>query len=108
MPGSVLCLKPCVPAQALPLQADNPDGSSYLWDFGDGWTVTTPGPSVNYMYNDTGCFDVTLTISNDGCMADSTIADAICIWGAGRRFHHRTGLRHSLRSVVHQPIPIRR
>jgi PKD repeat protein len=63
------------------LQADNPDGSSYLWDFGDGWTVTTPGPSVNYMYNDTGCFDVTLTISNDGCMADSTIADAICIWG---------------------------
>ncbi|WKZ65442.1 MAG: PKD domain-containing protein [Flavobacteriales bacterium] len=63
------------------LQADNPDGSQYLWDFGDGWTVTTPGPSVNYMYNDTGCFDVTLTISNDGCMADSTITDAICIWG---------------------------
>ncbi|HNR53786.1 MAG TPA: PKD domain-containing protein, partial [Flavobacteriales bacterium] len=63
------------------LQADNPNGSQYLWDFGDGWTVTTPGPSVNYMYNDTGCFDVTLTISNDGCMADSTITDAICIWG---------------------------
>ncbi|MBK8228377.1 MAG: PKD domain-containing protein [Flavobacteriales bacterium] len=50
-------------------------------DFGDGWTVTTPGPSVNYMYNDTGCFDVTLTISNLGCAADSTYPNAICIWG---------------------------
>lgn len=63
------------------LQADNPDGSSYLWNFGDGWTVTTPGPSVNYMYNDTGCFNVTLTISNLGCAADSTYPNAICIWG---------------------------
>ncbi|MBK6829399.1 MAG: PKD domain-containing protein [Flavobacteriales bacterium] len=63
------------------LEADNPDGTSYEWYFGDNWYVTTPGPTVNYMYNDTGCFDVTLTISNLGCMADSTIANAICIWG---------------------------
>lgn len=63
------------------LDADNPDGTSYTWCFGDNWCVTTTDPFVNYMYNDTGCFDVTLTISNLGCTADSTIGDAICIWG---------------------------
>ncbi|MBK7271148.1 MAG: PKD domain-containing protein [Flavobacteriales bacterium] len=64
------------------LCADNPNGTSYQWSFGDGTgTWTSPGPCINYTYNDTGCFDVTLLISNLGCTADSTVTDAICIWG---------------------------
>ncbi|MBL4656574.1 MAG: PKD domain-containing protein, partial [Flavobacteriales bacterium] len=47
-------------------------GSTYYWDFGDGNTDTTSNPAVNYTYNNTGIFDVSVSvISPQGCQTDS-------------------------------------
>ncbi|MBO9632715.1 MAG: PKD domain-containing protein [Chitinophagaceae bacterium] len=44
----------------------SPDAASWQWDFGDGGTSTDPNPS--HIYNTTGSFDVTLTITDSkGC-----------------------------------------
>lgn len=68
-------------AAGVQLQAVDPDGTWYEWHFGDGLTVATTGPTVNYMYQSIGCFDVALTVSNMGCLAMDTIEDAVCVWG---------------------------
>ncbi|MEM7104230.1 MAG: PKD domain-containing protein [Bacteroidota bacterium] len=41
------------------------DVDEWFWEFGDGGTSTEPNP--NYMYGDTGRFEVCLTIFNNGC-----------------------------------------
>ncbi len=65
--------------------ADNTDGSNYSWSFsGDdcSFSINTGGdPFVNALPNCPGCFDVTLTINNDGCQASHTVTDAICFFG---------------------------
>ena len=38
--------------------------STFFWDFGDGNTSTLPNPT--HIYNSTGIFDVTLTVTNTG------------------------------------------
>ncbi len=48
------------------LSTGGPD--QWLWNFGDGGSSTQKNPS--YAYQDTGYFDVTLTVWNNGC-ADS-------------------------------------
>ncbi len=53
-------------------------GSSYIWDFGDGFTSTNVNPI--HTYDDTGTYDVTLTvISANGCQADTTIEGAVSV-----------------------------
>jgi gliding motility-associated-like protein len=37
----------------------------WIWKFGDGGTASEPNP--NYLYQDTGIFDVTLIAFNNGC-----------------------------------------
>lgn len=45
---------------------------SFLWDFGDGTTSSDQFPI--HTYQDTGSFDVTLTVATDtGCVATSTV-----------------------------------
>jgi gliding motility-associated-like protein len=53
--------------------------SSCFWDMGDG-TVLTSCDSVTYAYSQTGCFDVSLTITTaGGCQSSATVNDAICL-----------------------------
>jgi len=59
--------------------ADIP-GSTYFWDFGDGSKDTTTNPSVNHTYNNTGIFNVSVTVmSPKGCPTDSTNASTVVI-----------------------------
>jgi len=53
------------------------NATDWFWEFGDGGTSTAQNPV--YTYNDTGCFTVTLTVSNLGCMDDTVITDAVCV-----------------------------
>ena len=53
------------------------NATSWLWDFGDGGTSTAQNPT--YAYQDTGCFTVTLTVSNFGCTDDTVITNYICV-----------------------------
>jgi gliding motility-associated-like protein len=49
------------------------------WSFGNGATSTGCGSTSN-TYNQTGCFDVTLTVtSNEGCTASYTVDDMVCV-----------------------------
>lgn len=48
---------------------------NYSWDFGDGNSAT--GPNVSHTYAAAGNYDVTLTITSDGC--DASITEQITI-----------------------------
>ncbi|MBW7936817.1 MAG: PKD domain-containing protein, partial [Flavobacteriales bacterium] len=52
------------------------NGSSYLWDFGDGHTSTDVNPT--HVYDNEGSFTVTLTVTND-CGSTSTTAQTVVI-----------------------------
>ncbi len=45
--------------------------SNYTWDFGDG--TTGAGAPVSHTYNSAGNFDVTLSITTEGCSEDTII-----------------------------------
>ena len=51
---------------------------TYLWDFGDGAQSTQIGMAGN-QFAPTGCFDVTLTVTNAaGCAGQFTVEEAVC------------------------------
>ena len=41
------------------------DPETWLWNFGDGKTATTPNP--NHVYSNTGIYPITLTVTNGAC-----------------------------------------
>lgn len=46
--------------------------STYEWNFGDGNTITTLSPNINYNYANCGTYNVTLTVENDAnCGTDN-------------------------------------
>ncbi len=49
-------------------------GTEYLWLFGDGGTAADPNP--HHQYSDTGLFNVTLYVKNNGCR-DSLKIDSL-------------------------------
>lgn len=54
-----------------------PGTAVYLWDFGDGQTSNLVDP--DHFYSDTGTYDITLTITNQGCRGDTIKLDYILI-----------------------------
>ncbi len=55
------------------------NGTTYLWDFGDGETSTEEDPS--HIYQTVGIYDVTLTISND-CFTNTVSSEVDVIIGS--------------------------
>jgi gliding motility-associated-like protein len=50
--------------------------ASYLWDFGDGTTSTAQNPT--HLYNNTGKYNIKLTITtNGGCTVTTTVVDGV-------------------------------
>ncbi len=47
--------------------------SSYVWDFGDGTTLTTTSPTVNHVYTAQGSYTVTLTVTNTAGTSTTTV-----------------------------------
>jgi len=67
----------CIP---LPVQFTNTTASTntVTWDFGNGNTSNTS--TVNEVYNSSGCFDVTLNVTdNNGCVGATTLNDVVCV-----------------------------
>lgn len=55
-------------------------GNNCWWDFGDGSASVNDCGTPTYTFTDPGCYDVTLTVTSpQGCTADTTIADYICV-----------------------------
>ncbi len=55
-------------------------GTTYAWNFGGPWFNTSfPNECIEYTYQDTGFFDVTLSVYNTACNAIITLQDYIYI-----------------------------
>ncbi|MCT4580502.1 MAG: PKD domain-containing protein [Flavobacteriales bacterium] len=52
-------------------------GAICTWDFGDGNTYSGCG-AANHVYQDDGCYDVTLSINSNGCSSSLTHVDLVC------------------------------
>lgn len=53
--------------------------SNCTWNFGTGATASGCG-SASYTYTQAGCYDVTLTVTNDqGCTGSFTFEDMVCV-----------------------------
>lgn len=54
-------------------RSTDPDGtiSRYVWDFGDGETITSPTPSTSHIYKIPGNYVVTLTVYDDNETANT-------------------------------------
>jgi gliding motility-associated-like protein len=46
----------------------NPTGTTYSWNFGDGFTLASNDTTVNHLYNQGGLFPVILTAQNGFCV----------------------------------------
>jgi gliding motility-associated-like protein len=69
----------CAPFQAQIINQSIGQYSSVLWTLGNGDVIFSPDTAY-YTFTQTGCFDVTLTLtSQNGCVASSTTNSAICV-----------------------------
>lgn len=63
--------------------SQNPqNATTYAWNFGDGNTITTISPNINYNYANCGTYSVTVTLDNgNGCGTDfeSTSVEIECV-----------------------------
>jgi len=64
------------PNDELLVQADEYGGLTYVWDFGDGTTSSTPNST--HAYATQGLYYITLVATN-GCGNDSTIMDSVVV-----------------------------
>jgi gliding motility-associated-like protein len=61
------------------------NATGWTWFFGDGGTSNAQNPQ--YAYQDTGCFTVTLIVTNFGCNDDTVRSNVICITPPVARFN---------------------
>ncbi len=60
--------------------------SGWRWEFGDGGSANIRNPIHNYA--DTGRFNVSLTVFNNGCGVTTTKNDYVQVYGAVARFNY--------------------
>lgn len=81
IPFPIIAMIPSTEKGCIPLTVDfinNTTGAdNYLWNFENGTYSTLPSPS--HVYDQVGCFDVTLTASTiEGCSIIETFTNIIC------------------------------
>src|SRR5690606_5102085 len=69
----------CVPMPVNFTNSSTPSGTNCSWDFGDGTTDNTCG-ATSHTYTASGCYDVTLTVEENGCSSTSTVQQMICLY----------------------------
>jgi gliding motility-associated-like protein len=67
----------CTPLEVVFTNTNASAGSTCLWDFGNGATSTSCGTDST-QYTASGCYDVTLTVTQNGCSNSQTIPDFVC------------------------------
>src|SRR3989338_3104521 len=69
----------CAPLPVTYTNLSNPQGSNVTWDFGNGGSASTVA-SASTTYTNDGCYDVTLTVTdNQGCTNSATLNDIVCV-----------------------------
>lgn len=55
--------------------------ASTVWNFGDATSETTLNDTVSHTFNNSGCYDITVTSTTAlGCVWDSTFVSFICVY----------------------------
>lgn len=67
----------CTPLDVVFTNTSASPTSTCLWNFGNGTTSTSCGTDST-QYTQAGCFDVTLTVTENGCTNTQTLPDFIC------------------------------
>ncbi|MEI7595239.1 MAG: PKD domain-containing protein [Bacteroidota bacterium] len=68
----------CAPLIVNFLDNSNPTPDTYLWEFGDGGSSSTPNPI--HEFTDAGVYDIKLTAYNNGCQSTLTKNDWITVY----------------------------
>jgi len=68
----------CAPLDVTFTNSSAPGGTDCEWNFGNDLTSNSCG-SATTQYNTPGCYDVTLTVTEDGCTSTETIPSMICV-----------------------------
>jgi gliding motility-associated-like protein len=66
----------CTP---LNVSFSTPTVPNVTYDYSINNTSFGTNPSANYNFTNAGCYDVTLTATNQGCVQSTTIPDMICV-----------------------------
>ncbi len=68
----------CTPFDVVFTNTSSPIGMDCSWDFGNG--ITAIGCDlVSTQYTGVGCYDVTLTVTSNGCSNSETLTDFVCV-----------------------------
>ena len=68
----------CAPLDVIFTNNSVPQGTNCLWDFGDGSSSTICGAAA-HQFNDVGCYNITLTVSEGGCSNSLTQTSMVCV-----------------------------
>jgi gliding motility-associated-like protein len=68
----------CTPLEVNFTNASSPVGSNCYWDFGNGENSSSCG-TASSIYTVPGCYDVTLTVEENGCSNSVVLNDFICV-----------------------------
>jgi gliding motility-associated-like protein len=73
-------LSGCAPLNVSFVTPNNPTWTTCAWDFGDGSPILTGNCNPSHTYLSTGCYDVTLTVTDaNGCIGSFTIPNYVCV-----------------------------
>jgi len=68
----------CEPYQVVFTSSITSPNASCNWNFGNGQTSNSCGIDST-VYNQAGCYDVTLTVTENGCVGSLTVPNAVCV-----------------------------
>ena len=81
-PPTVASVGTTINGQSVAFVAQTPQNvTTYTWAFGDGNTITTVSPNINYNYAHCGTYNVTLTVNNNancGTASATTSVTFVC------------------------------
>ena len=70
-------LSGCAPLNVNFTNTSGTSGSTEIWNLGNG--IIEYGPNASFTYSQTGCYDITLSITENGCIGTATLQDYICV-----------------------------
>lgn len=70
----------CIPLEVKFNNNSQPNGDNSFWNFGDNITSSSNDQIVTHIFNEIGCFDISLTTESNGCQDDTIQSSLICVF----------------------------
>jgi trimeric autotransporter adhesin len=69
----------CAPLSVVFTNLSSPVSSSASWNFGDGSTSASTAQTLTHTFTGSGCKDITLNSTSNGCSSSLTLSQMVCI-----------------------------